>query len=154
MSEQTDQNSKLNTNQLKRPFSVRLLTYAFGFWSVLGWLRFIRTVMEREFVLEVLSQLMFIYLIVSGLFWGLAALPAIWGLLRRGAWVKAVTWIVAVLFPVLYWFEREVLWRDLPSQGNGWFIALLTLLWLGLVFWAMQSRAGRNYFSIPYKGNN
>ncbi len=49
---------------------MRLLIYAFAFWSLLGWLRFFRTIMERELVLEVLSGGLFVYLIVAGLFWG------------------------------------------------------------------------------------
>jgi hypothetical protein len=137
----------------KRPFPVKLLIWVFSFWSLLGWLRFIRTVMERELVFEVLSNGIFVYLIIAGLILGLASLPVIWGLLRGFTWVRTLTWIAAALFPALYWFERETLWRDLTSQGNGLFMVLLTLFWFGLVFWALQSKPGREYFSAPHKGN-
>ncbi len=133
---------------------MRLLTYAFGFWSLLGWLRFIRTVLERDLVLEVLSKGLFVYLVAAGLIWGVAALPVIWGLMRRGSWTKPLTRVVAVLFPALYWFERQVLWQDQDVQGNWLFMLLLTLLWFGLVVWALQSKPGREYFSTSRKGNN
>ena len=132
---------------------MRLLTYAFAFWSLLGWLRFSRAIMERELVLEVVSVEIFIYLIVAGLFWGAAALPVIWGLVRRWCWTKPLTWVVAVLFPAIYWFERQVLWRDQDAQGNWLFMLFLTLFWFGLTGWALQSKPGREYFSAPHKGN-
>ncbi len=109
--------------------------------------------MERELVLEVLSGGLFVYLIVAGLFWGVTALPVIWGLMRRRRRTKPLTWVVAVLFPALYWFERQVLWRDQDAQGNWLFMLLLTLFWFGLAGWALQSKPGREYFSTSHKGN-
>ena len=153
MSNQTKPSSNLNSIHPKRPFSVRLLTYAFGFWSLLGWLRFIRTVIERDLVLEVLSKGIFIYLVTAGLIWGVAALPVIWGLMRRSIWMKPLTWAVAVLFPALYWFERQVLWRDQDAQGNWLFMLLLTFLWFGLVVWALQLKPIQEFFKTPHKGN-
>ena len=153
MSEQTKQKSDLNVNHPKRPFPVKLLAYAFGFWSLLGWLRLIRAVMERGLVLEVLSSGIYIYLVTAGLIWGAAALPVIWGLMRRCSWAKPLTWIIAVLFPAVYWFERQVLWQDQAALGNWPFMLLATLLWFGLVFWALETKAGRNYFLAPHKGN-
>ena len=109
--------------------------------------------MARDLVLERLPNAILVYLAVAGLVWGLAALPVILGLLRGLPWVGKSTWIAAVLFPAIYWFERLVLWRDTTSQGNGVFMLLLTLLWFGLVFWALRGKAGRKYFSGARKGN-
>ena len=153
MSNKINPSSSPNSIHPKRPFSVRLLGYAFAFWSLLGWLRFIRAVMERELVLEILSKGIFVYLVATGLFWGVAALPVIWGLVRRWCWTKLLTWVAAVLFPAIYWFERLVLWRDQDAQGNWLFMLLLTLFWFGLAVWALKSKPGREYFSTPHKGN-
>ncbi len=143
MSNQTNQSSDLNSIHPKRPFPVRLLIYAFAFWSLLGWLRFFRTIMERELVLEVLSGGLFVYLIVAGLFWGVTALPVIWGLMRRRRRTKPLTWVVAVLFPHSIGLSAGAL----AGSGRSGKLAvhvLLTLFWFGLAGWALQSKPVEN----------
>lgn len=140
------------TARPRRPFPLRLLSWVFVFWGLLGWLRLIRTILERELVLELLSPAVFGYLIVAGWVWGLAGLPVIWGILRGAPWAPPLTWGAAVLFPAIYWFERLALWRDPTAQGNAPFMLLLTLLWFGLVVWALRSERSQAYFGSERKG--
>lgn len=153
MSNQTQNHSGNKTTRPGRPFLVKLLVWAYGFWSLLGWLRFFRTVIDRDLVLELLPNSIFVYLIITGLVWGLTALPVIWGLWRGEPWAGKLTWFVAVLFPAIYWFERQILWKDSTSQGNWLFMLILTGVWMGLVFWALRSKTSQAYFSHLHKGN-
>lgn len=139
--------SDLKPAPAKRPFLVKLLTWAFGFWGLWGWLRFSRTILEWQLVFEVLSGKLFGYLFGSGLVVGLLALPVIFGLWRRSTWVRPLACVTAIIFPSIYWFERLFLWRDAASQGNWLFMLVLTALWLGLVAWALNLKPSRKYFS-------
>lgn len=136
----------------KRPFPVKLLIWVFAFWSLLGWLRFIRTMMDRELVLELLPVGIFIFLIASGLVEGLLAFPVMWGLWCGLPWARTLTWALAVVYPSIYWFERQVLWQDPASQGNWLFMLILTLLWFGLVVWALNAPNSREYFGRTGSG--
>jgi len=138
--------------QPRRPFLLTLLFWVFMLWTVLGFLRFARAIMDRTLIMELFSPAMFWYLVVAGLIWGFAGLPVLWGLTLGAFWAPKLIWVMAFLFPALYWFERLVLWRDDAAQGNWPFMLLLTFLWFGLTVWALRSAHGRQFFEPQQKG--
>lgn len=136
----------------RRPFLLNLLGWVFLFWSVLGWLRFVQALKTRLLILELLNPGHYWYLLMAGLIGGLAGLPALWGLMRGASWAPKIIGVTAVFYPALYWFERLFLWADPDAQRNSPFMLFLTVIWLGMVVWAMCSKRCRNYFKHQEKG--
>ena len=131
----------------RRPISLTIVFWVLALWTVLGWLRFSRAILDRELILTYLSPGMFWYLTAAGLVWALVGLPALWGLTFRSVWTPVVVAVDAVLFPAIYWFERLFLWQDESGQGNWVFMLALTLLWLGVVVWGLRSKQCALFFS-------
>jgi hypothetical protein len=131
----------------KRPFLLTLILAVLTFWFVLGWLRFTQTLIQQQVILETLPAWVFWYLLLAGLIWGVAVLPALWGVFTRKPWAQAVLIAAAVFYPASYWVERLFLWQDPSGQRNWPFMLLLTLLWLGLMVAGFYSERVRDYFS-------
>jgi hypothetical protein len=112
----------------------------------LGWLRFFAAVNGRELILDLVMPGLNLYLIAAGLIWGLAGLPAVWGLVTRASWTAMIIRITALIYPGIYWFERLFLWQDRDANRNWPFMLLLTILWLGLTFGALALDRVQMYF--------
>lgn len=137
----------------KRPILLTILLWVFIFWGAMGWLRFAMALMQRSLILEVLAPGLFSYMLTAGIINGLAALPVIWGFVRRTTWTPTVIKIMAVFYPGLYWLERVFLWNDPNAQHNWPFMLLLTVLWFGLVIWALRSKRSQRFFKQRDKGD-
>jgi hypothetical protein len=135
----------------RRPFPLTLVFWTLILWTVLGWLRFSRAILDRELIMNTLGLGLFWYLTGAGLVWGLAGLPALWGLTFRSTWTPIVIAVDAVLFPAIYWVERLLLWQDQSGLGNWPFMLVLTLIWLGVVFWGLRGKQGQRFFSKQEK---
>ena len=130
----------------RRPLLLTLVLWAFVLWTALGWLRFYGALTRRMLILEVLPGWIFWYLMIAGLIWGLLGLPVIWGVVFRAGWVQKMILIVAVLYPLIYWVERLLIWRSTAAQSNWPFMLLLTGLWFGVIIWILRSGKVRHYF--------
>jgi len=131
----------------KRPLPLRLILWIFVLWSVLGWLRFGRALAERELIISLVGPPLFGYLLLAGLIGGLFALPVIWGLIFRAPWTPIALPLAAAFYPVLYWFERLLLWQDPYAHRNWPLMVLLTLAWAGLVLWGLRAAHKRGFFT-------
>lgn len=130
----------------RRPIVLTLIMWIFVLWTVLGWLRFFEAVANQGLISEFLQDWVFWYLLAAGLIWGLTGIPVIWGLLRGAGWTLKLLPIAATIYPLSYWLERLLLWRQPQEQGNWLFMLLLSGLWLGLVVWGMLSEKVRRFF--------
>lgn len=131
----------------RRPFPLKIIFWVFVFWTLLGWLRFFQTLSEADLVLSLRGPSLFGYLLLAGLTWGLLGLPVLWALLRREGWAPQIIRAAGAVYPALYWFERLFLWRD-PNAARNWpFMLLLTVGWLGLVYWGLHAANKSAYFS-------
>ena len=130
----------------RRPFALTVILWVYLLWILLGWLRFAAALQGGGFMRDLLSPGLNLYLITAGLIWGMAGLPVVWGLITRTYWTPALIRITAILYPGLYWFERLFLWQDPEASRNWPFMLLLTVLWLGLTFGALQLKGVQNYF--------
>jgi hypothetical protein len=135
----------------RRPIPLTIVFWVLILWTILGWLRFSRAILDRELIVTYLSPGMFCYFTSAGLVWGLAGLPALFGLTFRATWTPVVIAIDAVLFPAIYWLERLLLWQDQSGLGNWPFMLALTLTWLGIVFWSLRGRQSQQFFSKQEK---
>lgn len=130
----------------RRPILLTLMFWVFVVWTILGWLRFFRSLTAYDVILTFLSPGLYWYLLLAGLVWGLLGLPVLWGLTKGARWAPPAVLTAAVFYPLSYWFERLFLWDDPNAQRNWPFLLLLTLLWLGLVFWALRSSRVKHFF--------
>lgn len=130
----------------RRPFFLTLFLAVLVLWVILGWLRFAQTLIQQQIIMETLPGWVFLYLLVAGLTWGVAALPPLWGVLRRKNWAPKALFAAAVFYPASYWVERLFLWQDTSGQQNWPFMLILTLLWLGSVVAGLYSARARRYF--------
>jgi hypothetical protein len=130
----------------RRPILLTLIFWVFVLWTVLGWLRLFGAITRRMLILEFFPSWVFGYLVLAGLIWGLVGLPVIWGLAFRAGWARRLLPIAALIYPLLYWLERIILWQAPEGRGNEPFMLLLTGFWLGLVVWVMRSGKVRRFF--------
>lgn len=130
----------------RRPILLTLLLWVFILWTLLGWLRFYNALTRRMMIFEFLSGWIFWYLLAAGLIWGLVGIPVVWGLILGAGWTKKLIPIAAMIYPLVYWTERLLIWQPPEAQSNWPFILLLTGIWLGLLVWAMRSVAVRRFF--------
>jgi len=137
----------------KRPFPLKLIMIMFALWTLLGWLRFGRALAEGELMMGLLSPGLYGYLLLAGLTWGLLGLPVLWGIFLRTSWAPFLMKVAAVFYPVLYWFERLLLWQDPSAQRNWPLMLLLTMSWFGLVVWGLRSARARAYFPTSMNEN-
>lgn len=138
------------TSRRHRPWLLSLLFWVLTLWSLLGWLRFTRAVLDRELILTLLSPGLFGYLMAAGLVWGIVPLPALWGLLTGAAWAPRWIWVAAVVPPVVYWFERSFLWRETTS--NAPLMMILTALWACVTILALGSKRSQQFFNHSKQG--
>jgi hypothetical protein len=130
-----------------KPLPLKLIQWIFVLWSLLGWLRFVRALGERELILSLVGPALFMYLLLAGLAWGTMGLPVLWGLFTRASWTPIALLGAALLYPAFYWIERWLLWTDPFAQRNWPFMLLLTFAWAGLVFWGLQSARSKKFFT-------
>lgn len=130
----------------RRPLSFTIIMLVYLLWISLGWLRFFNAINGRDLILDLLPSGLNLYLIAAGLTWGLAGLPAVWGILTRASWTLLLIRITAILYPGFYWFERLFLWQDVDAGRNWPFMLLLTILWLVLTFGGLQLTRVQQYF--------
>lgn len=135
----------------RRPILLTLVLWVFVLWTVLGWLRFYNALTSRSLILELLPSWIFWYLVLAGLIWGLVGLPVIWGLVFRAGWARNLIPIAAVIYPLLYWAERLILWESLTGRSNWPFMLLLTMLWVGVIAWVWRSDKTRRFFEHSMK---
>lgn len=133
--------------QSSLPFLLKLLLWIIALWTVLGWLRFSQAIIQRSLIIEMTSIGLFYFLLFAGLMWGVLGLIVLWGWIRRSMWTPAVLWFAGFFYPLFYWIERVLLWKDAESQRNWPFMLVLTLVWLVLVALAMRSEKTRRYFT-------
>lgn len=130
----------------RRPVLLTLVFWVFALWTVLGWLRFFQAFVDKPFIILFLPDWAFGYLLAAGLVWGLVGLPVLWGLIRGAAWTLKILPVAALVYPVIYWLERLLLWRDPAAQSNWPFMFLLTLIWIVLITWVLYARKVKQFF--------
>ncbi len=129
-----------------RPLSLRIMFWMFVLWSLLGWLRFARTLADYSLIMDILPRGLVWYLVIVGLLYGIVGVPALWGLARGARWTLGPLVVAAIFYPALYWIERLLLWRDPAAHRNWPFMLLLTVLWFGLVLVSLRAQGVRRFF--------
>jgi hypothetical protein len=145
----------VETPRPRRPFSVTLLAVGVIIISALSLARFGLALRYWEY-LDTLTTVSPWYLALSGLVWGLAGIPLVWGLLRRKTWAPHLMRAMALTYATYFWLDQVFL-QDHPLTGaeggarlllpgNWTFEAGLTVALLAFIVWTLNRRATRLYF--------
>ena len=134
----------------KRPFIIWVLCILLGSLVLMGWVRVQQAIQSWDLVASLVSQLFPVYLVISGTIWGLAALPAVAGLLFKFKRARTFTWGAAIFYPLSYWLEKAILVKSPTGSTNTVFDTGVTILWFVFVGISLYLPASQAYL----KGEN
>lgn len=113
----------------------RIIRWSLLCLSAYGWLRLFSSSTQIKLLLDFgLSPVLPGYLQISGVILGTFSLAS-WFLLKSGRPAGLITtFVVVILFLMIYWIERLFVWRSSQFLGNWLFMLALSMLWL-LTLW-------------------
>ena len=132
------------TGSKSRPFSVTLLTLGVLIMAAINLLGFAQAILNWEFYSDILS-IPLAYLALSGLFWGLAGLPLVWGLWLGRPWAVRYTLFYVLAYTLYYWLDRIIL--SVNAGGSNWpFIVITNLILIIIIFWVLYRPRAKAFF--------
>ena len=136
----------LTNGPKSRPLSVTLLILGVLIMSAINLFGFAQAVLNWEFYKELLP-LSPLYLAMSGLIWGLAGLPLVWGLWFGHAWAPRSTLFFALAYTLYYWLDRLLLSTN--AGGSNWPFAVVTNVSLILIiYWILYRPRAKAFFGV------
>ena len=137
-------NSAIN-KKAKRPFIILALCLIFLVPIILGWIRVQQAIQNWNLAQSLVGSFLTGYTLVSGVLWGLIAIPAVVGLWLHTPWARWVAWVAAIFYLFTYWLEKIFLVKS-PTQWTNWpFDAGITILLLFFVSLALYLPASQKY---------
>ncbi|MCJ7622667.1 MAG: hypothetical protein MUO76_04125 [Anaerolineaceae bacterium] len=122
----------LKRRQRKRPFLLKLLILVFLIISGFGWSRLYEVIRVWEILGTYSTEVLLVYIAVSGVFLGMIGLGTAAGLLLRSSWAPLTARSSAILCSVWYWLDRLLLGETSTANTNLPFATALNFL--GLIF--------------------
>jgi LPXTG-motif cell wall-anchored protein len=107
----------------RRFTSVTLLTLVVLFFAAFYLIRFFNALMQWNY-LSGLLPFSPVYLVFTGLVWGVAGLVLVWCLWLGKSWTRWLFWLVFLAYAAWFWLDRWLMPGDLSRNAN-W------LFWLG-----------------------
>ena len=130
-----------------RPFRVTLLAVGVLTIASLNLLRLVEAVRQWRFLTS-LTGVSPMYLALTGLIWASIGLPLFWGLWRGHARAAKSAPSYVLVFGLYYWLDKIWIANRAISLTNWPVTAALTVIGLIYTFWALRTRASRDYFEI------
>jgi hypothetical protein len=128
-----------------RPMRVTLLAVGVLIIASLHLLRLVETLQQWQFLSD-LMDISPLYLALTGLIWASTGLPLFWGLWRGHARAAGFAPVYLLVFALYYWLDRIFIANRAISLINWPFTAVMTVVGLAYMFWALRTRASRKYF--------
>jgi len=129
-----------------RPFRVTLLAVGVLTIAGLNFLRLVEAVLQWKF-LNSLAGVYPVYLALTGFIWASFGLPLFWGLWRGHAKAAQFAPGYLLVFALYYWLDRIGVANHTITLTNWPVTAVITVVGLAYTFWALRTRASKNYFS-------
>ena len=127
-----------------RTRGVTILALGVLITAVLFWMRFYQAVRRGIFIDSLNPGVSPAYLALTGLVFGVAALPVCWGLWTGRAWAAAAARRYAVALAVYYVLDSLLVARSASARENWPFAAVLIAAALSWVFWTLRERSRKN----------
>ncbi|MFC2043014.1 hypothetical protein ACFLUA_02560 [Chloroflexota bacterium] len=134
----------------ERPLSVTLYTWLVLIISVSSIVRTFRAALQWEFLTGLLP-IHPIYLLLSGLVWGIFGLILIWGLWRGLTWTPFVTRWAVIAYFIYYWADRIFLSNPVSRITNIVFMVILTVIILSWTLWVFSRVNVKQFFGETHE---
>jgi hypothetical protein len=128
----------------QRPFSVTLLLWMVLSLSAWGAIRSFAALRWWDVLYEFNASLSPFYLLVTGVFWGIAGIVLLWSLWTGKAWSLSAMHGLVLLWLAQYWIER--LFFQSP-RANLPFAVVSSALLLAVTFAITTNRYIKNFFT-------
>ena len=128
----------------QRPFSVTLLLWMVLSLSAWGAIRSFAALRWWDVLHEFHARLSPLYLLVTGIFWGIAGVVLLWSLWSGKAWSRLALLASILLWLAQYWIER--LFFQSP-RANLPFAVVLSVLFLAVTFAITSNRYTKNFLT-------
>ena len=128
----------------QRPFSVTLLLWMVLSLSAWGAIRSFAALRWWDVLYEFHASLSPLYLLMTGIFWGIAGVVLLWSLWSGIAWSRMAILASIFLWLAQYWIER--LFFQSP-RANLPFAVVLSVLLLAVTFTITSNRYTKNFLT-------
>lgn len=135
----------LSLERTSRPPGVTLLAVGVLIIAVFNLIRLAQAIVQWQTLVGLLEFLP-IYMTVSGAVWGISGLFLGWGLLSGYPWAPRITRWAALLYAAYYWLDRLFVQTGAGQSANAVFVAVMTLILLGWIFWILSRRRTSLFF--------
>jgi len=134
----------------RRPFGVTIITLGVLSIACLNLTRLVLAIRQWQF-LAGLGGVSPLYLVLTGLVWGVVGLVWVTGLWRSAAWAPFFTRRAVLIYTVYVWLERLLLvpWSaDRFVPPNWAFSVGMNLVVLVVVYWVFSRKNTKAYFGV------
>lgn len=130
----------------RRPRLLSFLAILFWMMSVSGWLRAYGAISEWGLLTQLHLSVAPLYLVLSGVAWGLVGLAAGVVIWAGRVWPPIFAAIAALFYPVTYWADRLLFSAPGSGGANLPFALGVTLIWIAFAAGTLFGKAARRYF--------
>lgn len=134
---------------IKRPAGVTILGWGVLIIACLNLVRFVQAI-QQWFFLQGLPVASPLYIALSGLIWGMAALILGWGIFKRAGWAVAFSRLGVLAYWGYVWLDRWLIQQSPDRWTNLPFKLGMTILLGGWIFWYLSRPHIRNYFGVMH----
>jgi hypothetical protein len=131
----------------KRPRIITYLSILAFVFSIFHLIRFSQALIQRDILIDLPLSISPLYLVVSGLVWGLSALVLVWSLWTGRSWARAFCLIFSLIYTFFFWIDLIWVADPIVLQTRWLFNLGLTLLALTSIYLILKSESSRNYFN-------
>jgi hypothetical protein len=118
----------------KRPFSVTILVFGVLSFVLLQLTRMVMGIAQWQFLAELPMSASPLYIVSSGLFWGVIGVTLCIGLWLGRLWAIPATRWSAVIFSIYYWIDQSLI-MDNPLRSTNWpFLIAFNLIVLFFIY--------------------
>jgi hypothetical protein len=134
----------------KRPASVTILAAGVLIIAGLALLRFAAAIQQWAFLASLPGYLP-LYIVISGLTWGVVVGWLFWGLWQASPWAPRLARVALPLYAAFYWFDRLLMSNRQANSivqipENASFALLITIVSLVFCYWALSRTRSIIYF--------
>ena len=131
----------------KRPRIITYLSILAFLFSSFYLLRFSQALIQWETLVDLPLSISPLYLVFTGLIWGLSGLILGWSLWTGRSWARNFCLIYTLIYAVFFWIDLIWVAEPIVLRTRWLFNLIVTLLSLLTVYFSLNSISSREYFN-------
>jgi len=132
-------------NRRKRPRGVTILALLVLYTTIFNLARFYQAI-HKWFLLQQFLPFSPLYLIISGLIWGLIGLVIFWILWRGFAWAPKIAIGGITLYMLFFWFDRLLMPSYPQRNANASFYVIVCIVIVFFTVWVCFRTNNKAFF--------